>query len=115
MTSKARWCLIELKQLSKGSTYVISDSNGDQVNPTNLYQCFNRLLKNSGIIGFGEHRTIHSLRHTFASMLFENGCNSKIISELLGHSSVRFTENTYIHIIHKLKAKAISDIDLYCK
>ena len=51
MTSKARWCLIELKQLSKGSTYVISDSNGDQVNPTNLYQCFNRLLKNSGIIG----------------------------------------------------------------
>ncbi len=115
MTSKARWCLIELKQLSKGSTYVISDSNGDQVNPTNLYQCFNRLLKNSGIIGCGEHRTVHSLRHTFASMLFENGCNSKIISELLGHSSVRFTENTYIHIIHKLKAKAISDIDLYCK
>lgn len=115
MTTKARWCLFELKHLSDKSKYVISNSNGEQINVKDLYKCFNQILKDYSIIKPDEHRSVHSLRHTFASMLFENGCNSKIISELLGHSSVRFTENTYIHIIHKLKAKAISDMDLYCK
>ena len=57
---------------------------------------------------------MHTLRHTFATMLFENGCSIKIVSELLGHCDTRVTENTYIHIIQKQKIKAIEDLDKYC-
>lgn len=114
MTLKAKWCLIELKKQSNGSEYVICTKDGAQVNRHTFYNAFNRLLTHSQLISKGDSRGVHSLRHTFATMLFENGCNVKVISELLGHSSTKTTETVYIHVIQKLKAKAINDLDKYC-
>ncbi len=39
----------------------------------------------------------HALRHTFATRCIENGADYKIVSELLGHSSVNLTLNLYVH------------------
>lgn len=41
--------------------------------------------------------SFHSLRHTFASMCFRNGCNAKQVQMLLGHHAASFTLDTYIH------------------
>jgi site-specific recombinase XerD len=53
------------------------------------------VLKNAGI---KERYGIHALRHTFASMLFSKGVDVKIVSKLLGHSSVKITYDTYVHL-----------------
>ena len=53
----------------------------------------------------------HTLRHTFASLLFRNDVNVKTVSELLGHKDVAFTYNTYIHLIEQQKSKAIHLLD----
>ena len=42
--------------------------------------------------GIDKHITWHCGRHGFATQLLTNGANIKVVSELLGHSSVRFTE-----------------------
>jgi integrase len=42
----------------------------------------------------------HDLRHTTASLLLEKNVHPKIVSELLGHSTVTLTLNTYSHIIN---------------
>lgn len=39
----------------------------------------------------------HALRHTFATRCIESGADYKIVSELLGHSSVNLTLNLYVH------------------
>lgn len=39
----------------------------------------------------------HGLRHTFATQCIESGADYKIVSELLGHSSVNITLNLYVH------------------
>lgn len=44
---------------------------------------------------------IHVLRHTFASMLFAKGVDVKIVSQLLGHSTVKITYDTYVHLFEK--------------
>lgn len=40
---------------------------------------------------------IHALRHTFASNLINAGVDIKVVSQLLGHSSVKITYDTYVH------------------
>ena len=43
------------------------------------------------------YRNFHSLRHTFATRAIEQGCDIKSLSEMLGHSSVKFTMERYVH------------------
>lgn len=55
---------------------------------------------------------IHTLRHTCASLMIRKGVDIKIVSEILGHSSVAFTYNTYVHLIDEQKARAMELLDL---
>ena len=43
------------------------------------------------------HVTPHVLRHTFATDMLNNGCDIKVVQELLGHSSLKTTE-IYTHV-----------------
>ena len=64
-------------------------------------------LKNAGII---KDASFHTLRHTFATHLLEQGVNIKVIQELLGHSSIR-TTMIYIHLINFDISKIKSPLD----
>ena len=54
--------------------------------------------------------SIHSLRHTFATHLLENGTDISYIKELLGHSSVKTTER-YTHVARRKVLTIISPLD----
>ena len=73
------------------------------------YERFANLLRQASVEDCG----IHSLRHTFASKLYEltNG-DSKLVSSLIRHSSVSFTEEIYIHLTQKYKHKVIANFNI---
>ena len=55
----------------------------------------------------------HGLRHTCATLLMTKGVHPKIVSEMLGHSSVSITLDTYSHVIPGLgEAAALAMEDL---
>lgn len=54
---------------------------------------------------------IHTLRHTFASLLIKKGVDIKIVSEILGHKDVSFTYNIYVHILEEQKVQAMNLLD----
>lgn len=89
------------------SEYIVCSSKGEIIPPERLERTFYRILKNVGINQAGTH----SLRHTFASMLFANGTDVKTVSELLGHASIQITLNTYVHLIGKPKHDAVVKLD----
>lgn len=50
--------------------------------------------------------TIHSMRHTHATLLLKNNINAKVVSERLGHSSVNVTLNIYAHVLESMEQTA---------
>ncbi|SCJ98920.1 Tyrosine recombinase XerC [uncultured Clostridium sp.] len=58
------------------------------------------------------HKKFHALRHTYATLQFENDRPLLTVSKLLGHSSIDVTANTYVHILKKEKEKAIDTLEL---
>jgi integrase len=49
----------------------------------------------------------HDLRHTFATLLLSAGVNPKVVSEMLGHSSVNLTLTLYSHVLPHMQAEAV--------
>jgi integrase len=50
------------------------------------------------------------LRHTDASLILKNGVHPKIVSELLGHSSIQITLDLYSHLFPNLQEDATTRI-----
>ena len=49
----------------------------------------------------------HDLRHTCATLLLTKGVHPKIVQELLGHSSISITLDTYSHVLPNMQEKAV--------
>ena len=114
LTDIANQSLQELFKITGGHEFVMSSKTGKQVSPRNINRMFHSILLQTGIAtNTDDFCGVHVLRHTFASMLFVNGCDIKVVSELLGHADTKITENIYIHLIQEQKVKAIQDIDKY--
>ena len=107
MTEKAFTALSELQKITGECEYIVTSSKGERIRPTRLDRTFYQILAAVNLKKVG----VHTLRHTFATMLFNNGCEVKVVSDLLGHSNTKITENIYIHLIQQQKVKAIQSID----
>ena len=92
MTETAYNTLMAIKEINGNQKYVMSSANGKQITPRNINRMFHSILTKTGIAnGVDELCGVHTLRHTFASMLFKNKCDVKIVSELLGHADTKIT------------------------
>lgn len=59
--------------------------------------------------GIDKHITWHCGRHSFGTILLTNGANIKVVSSLLGHSSLKYTEK-YVRAVDEQKKKAIDSM-----
>lgn len=58
-----------------------------------------------------EKRTLHSIRHSYATRLFEAGIDIKTVQQLMGHSDYKTTLDIYTHVMPEQKEKAIEIFD----
>lgn len=77
-----------------------------KISPSTIQKNMKRILKNLNI---NNKFTPHSLRHSFASHMIENGAELRYIQELLGHSSAKSTQ-TYTQINTKVLIEHIQNI-----
>ncbi len=62
-----------------------------------FYPARDRLAEDP-VLGFPSTLRFHDLRHTCATILYDQGWNAKQIQERLGHASIRTTLDTYGHL-----------------
>lgn len=85
--------LPRLREKQRGNSLYLLTGSEKCMEPRGVQRRFKNLLRKCGIPDIN----IHSLRHTFASHWIENGFDSKALSEILGHSSVKITMDIYVH------------------
>jgi integrase len=107
LNNKALDALRELEKINGKSNYVMASVNGTIAIPRNITRMLDNVLTRCNLPCYG----VHSLRHTYASMLFRKGVDVKTVSELLGHANVTITYNTYIHLIKEQKQQAVNLLD----
>lgn len=88
--------------------FVILDTNNKMCNPRNVSmrftQAVNRYIKSHEDDSEQLPKiSIHGLRHTHATILLLKGENIKVISERLGHTSVKITLDTYSHVLPSMR------------
>ena len=81
----------------KPKEWLFEGEGGGQYTDSSIYSIFKRALTTAKIT---KKVSIHSLRHSFATHLLENGTDLRYIQNLLGHSSSKTTE-IYTHITTK--------------
>ena len=94
----------QLKKYIKDKNDFIFTGNDKPKDPRTLEKYFSELLDRLNI----KQINFHSLRHTFATRLREQKVDIKVISELLGHSSWKFTQDIYVHASFESKKNSIN-------
>jgi site-specific recombinase XerD len=74
-----------------------AQEGGPPLNPTSIQKTFKAVVRQSGN---GKNASVHTLRHSYATYLLENGVNLCIIQQLLGHKSPNTTA-IYTHLTQK--------------
>jgi integrase len=81
--------------------------DGGPLEPSGLAQRFDRLLRLAGLPDI----RVHDLRHTAASLHLLKGTHPKLVQEMLGHSTITITLDTYSHVTPGMHADAARKMD----
>ena len=91
----------------KPRKYLFEGQSGGLYSDRSIQNVFGKACEKAGIT---KHVTVHTLRHSYATHLLENGTDLRYIQEILGHSSSKTTE-IYTHVSKKMIGAIRSPFD----
>ncbi|HJA90822.1 MAG TPA: site-specific integrase, partial [Candidatus Jeotgalibaca merdavium] len=94
---------------NKPNQYVFTNWSNEFLQLTKVMAVMDRISKKADL----KRITVHQLRHTHCSLLFEAGADIKEVQERLGHSSYEITLNIYTHVTEKAKEETAEKFASY--
>lgn len=88
---------------------VFTTDMGAPIFPDSVTQWFSAFVARSGL----PKVTVHSLRHTYASLMIADGTPLVVVSRQLGHAQTSTTANIYAHAIASAQARAMQTFDRF--
>lgn len=96
-----------LKNEKNKTVGFIVSINEKPVEPRTYQDYYARIIKKAEI----RYANFHTLRHTFATRALEHGVPAKVVSEILGHSSITITMDLYSHVLMDEKRTAMKKME----
>lgn len=87
--------------------FIFTKWDGTPMHPDSLYQWFTKFVRQNGLPPV----TLHSLRHTNASLLIANKIDIATVSKRLGHADTSITARVYTHAIKEADAVAADALE----
>lgn len=109
MTVVSSSVISDLRQLTAGKNandFVFASGRGGRLTEASAQKVFYQALHRAGV---QKPATFHSLRHSFATHLLENGVDVRYVQELLGHANIRTTQ-IYTHVTNPALRKIKSPL-----
>ncbi len=107
---------VERQDLGEGwqeHDLVFPSDRGTPLEPRNLHRHFKIALKRAGL---PETTRFHDLRHSCATFLIAQGIHPRVVMEILGHSQISLTMNTYGHVLPETQREATTKVaDMFGK
>jgi hypothetical protein len=85
---------------------VFTTETGEPCDPRNALRAFKVAAARAGI----PDAVLHTLRHSAASVMLTNGVPLKVVSEILGHSSIAITGDVYGHVSPDVSRDAVATL-----
>ncbi|MDQ6688816.1 MAG: site-specific integrase [Actinomycetota bacterium] len=85
------------------TNHIFTTETGAPCDPRNALRALKLAAGNAELPGIG----LHTLRHSAATLMIENGVPLKVVSEILGHFSVSITGDIYGHVSPDVSAQAM--------
>jgi integrase len=86
---------------------VFASDMGNYLDIENVWRAFYRVLTAAGL----RHIRFHDLRHTFASLLIQQGESLAYVGDQMGHASIQITVDTYGHLVPGGNRAAVDRLD----
>jgi integrase len=86
---------------------IFTTTYGTPLDPDFVSKAFSTSLRRAGL----RHVRFHDLRHSCASLLLAQGVPLRVVMDVLGHSTITLTANTYSHVMPSLMDEAASAMD----
>ncbi len=74
--------------------FVFTTEFGDPCDPRNAFRALRAAATKAGL----PHAGLHTLRHSAAGVMLTRGVPLKVVSDILGHSSIAITGDVYGHV-----------------
>jgi integrase len=87
--------------------FVFTTQIGTPLDARGVIRAFDQILKRAALPKI----RFHDLRHSAATLLLAQGVSARYVSELLAHSSVSFTMQTYAHVLDQTKLEVAAKMD----
>ena len=88
--------------------FVFSRPDGKNYHPRTISRYFKKAVIKAEL---PKEYSLHTLRHTFATINLKNGVPAKIVQEMLGHSKVSTTLDIYTHVDLDMQKEAVKKLD----
>lgn len=93
--------------MDKKNQLIFCDKDGKPIERKRPTRRLNKLCRDLNII----ERSFHSVRHTYATRMFELDIPVKTVQVLLGHSEIATTMDIYTHVMTDKKVEAIEKLN----